>query len=229
MNQQHQLITKYLEGLNRGLANSLIIISKAGTGKSETTMTALREMGLQEGINYRYYTNYISPVELFNLLNDINHLQPPKLVVLDDLEDTLKNSRAVGLLRSALWEVEGRRKVNWLSNTYLVKNKEFNFEGKIVFLLNQMNEKSPIISALKDRSLVLNLDMSQEEMFALMEKRAEQPYHDIPLNKRREIVNYIKKVGKNSNKISLRTLPKVFNLYLLSPNSYQVLAEKIIV
>lgn len=226
---QPELITKYLQGLNKGLANSLIIISKAGTGKSETTITALKEMGLKEGINYRYYTNYVSPVELFNLLNDINHLQPPKLLVLDDLEDTLKNSRAVGLLRGALWEVNGQRKVNWLSNTYLVKNKEFNFEGKIVFLLNQMSSHSPIINALKDRSLVLDLNMSQEEMFALMEKRAEQPYHEIPLNKRKEIVSYIRKVGGNSDKISLRTLPKVYNLFLLSPQHWQILAEKIIV
>ncbi len=227
---QHELIKKYLLGLNKGLANSLIVISKAGTGKSETTLTALKEMGLTEGINYRYFTNYVSPVELYNLLEDINHLQPPKLLVLDDLEDTLKNSRAVGLLRSALWEnIDGKRKVDWLSNTYLVKQKEFNFEGRIVFLLNQINSKSPIINALKDRSLVLDLNMSQEEMFALMEQRAEKPYHEISITKRREIINYIKKVGKNSNKISLRTLPKVFNLYILAPNSWQVLAEKIIV
>ena len=227
---QPELIKKYLLGLNKGLANSLIVISKAGTGKSEATITSLKEMGLTEGKNYRYQTNYISPVELFNLLNDINHLQPPKLLVLDDVEDTLKNIRAVGLLRSALWEVNGVRKINWISNTHLVKEREFNFEGRIVFLLNQMDNKSPIINALKDRSLLLDLNMSQEEMFALMEKRAtEHPYHDIPLQKRKEIAQHIKKVGKNSNKISLRTLPKIYNLYILSPNSWKILAEKVIV
>jgi len=225
----HQILKKYIEGLDRGLANSLIVKGPTGRGKTETTLKTLEELGYQRDIHYFYTSNYITPIELYLLLERVNNLQNPRILIIDDGEDTLSNPRAIGLLKGALWASGGQRQVSWHSGTYRIKNKEFNFEGKIVFLLNQMNEKSPIVNALKDRSLVLNLDMSQEEIFALMEKRAEQPYHDIPLNKRREIFNYIKKVGKNSPKISLRTLPKVYNLYILSPNSYQILAEKIIV
>ena len=223
---QHEVIKKYIEGLTQDLATSLLIVGKTGTGKTELTIETLKKMGYQQGIHYRYVSNYISPVELFNLLRVVNDLQPPKLLILDDLENTLQSSRAVGLLRTALWEVDGQRKVNWFSNTYLVKEREFKFEGKIIFLLNHLNLKSAIVKALKDRALYLELDLSLNEMLELMSKRAEMPYRNIPTEKRREIFQFIKRSAKNGDKITLRTLPKIFNLFLLSPNHYKVLAEQ---
>ena len=89
MNQQHEILKKYIVGLTKGLGNSLAVVSVAGTGKTETTLETLKEMDYQEGINYRYISNYITPLELFKMLNEVNHLTEPKLLILDDTEDTL--------------------------------------------------------------------------------------------------------------------------------------------
>ncbi len=227
----HEILKKYILGLDKNLANSLIVISPAGRGKTSTTLETLKELNYQEGTHFLYISNYITPIELYLLLEKVNNLQNPRILIIDDGEDSLSNPRAIGLLKGALFASGSERKVSWHSQTYRIKNKEFIFNGKIIFLLNQINNKSPLINALKDRSLVLDLEMSQEELFVLMEERAEHPepiYQKIPLQKRREIISYIKKVGKNSQKISLRTLSKVFNLFILSPSHWQILAERII-
>ncbi len=223
----HTIITKYVEGLTQGLNNSLMIVGSAGTGKTETISTALKNLNLKEGQHFLYVANYCTPVELYNLLNQVNNLQHPRLLILDDVEDILTNKQTIGLLKSALWIANGHRKVYWFSGTYRIKEKEFEFKGKIIFLLNQFNKKMAILNALKDRSLFYEMELSRDEIIDLIKKRAdEQPYFNIPQPKRKEIAEFI---AKNSNdNLSLRTLQKVYQLFILSPNHYRELALKII-
>ena len=191
-------------------------------------METLKEFGYQEKIDYLYINNYITPVELYNVLQDVNKLRNPKLLILDDIEDTLKNQRAVGLLKGALWEVNNQRKVSWYSGTYKVKDKEFLFQCRIIFLLNQFNKKNPIMNALKDRGLFYEIQLTLDDMMKLMEERSELPYQNIPYNKRKEIIQFLQKAGGKSQEITLRLLPKAYNLYLLSPNHYQELIRNIL-
>lgn len=225
---QHEILKKYILGLSKGLENSLVVVSPAGLGKTETTMKTLEELGYQENTHFKYIQNYITPLELFLLLQEVNKLQEPRILVIDDGEDTLSNPRAVGLLRGALWGFGGQRKVGWRSGTYKIKEKEFNFTGKIIFLLNKLNTKNPVVNALKDRSLFFELHLTISDMFSLIRQRAELPYQDIPINKRKEIAEFLIGVGKNSNNISLRALPRAFNLFLLSPNHYKELIFQIL-
>lgn len=219
--KQHEILKKYITGLTKGYANSLIIVSKAGYGKTETTIETLKELGIEKGKQYLYLNNYITPVELYQILMGVNALQEPKILVLDDIEDTLRNLRAIGLLKGALWEVNGKRQVSWYSGTYKIKEKSFDFQGKIIFLLNQFNRKNPVLNALRDRGLYYQMDLSVDEMIKLMDERAKIPYQNIPYHKRKEIITFIQKVAGKSQDITLRLLPKAYNLYLLSPNHYK--------
>ena len=226
--KQHEILQKYITGLTKGYTNSLIICSPAGYGKTETTIETLKKMRLKEGTHYLYINNYITPVELYIKLGEVNALQPPKLLIMDDVEDTLRNPRAVGLLKGALWEANGKRKVNWNSGTYKIKNKEIEFEGRIIFLLNQLNQKNPIIRALKDRGFYYEMELTNQDMMKLMEERAKVPYQNIPYNKRKEIIQYLQQIASKNPNISLRLLPKAYNLYLLSPNHYKLLISKLL-
>ncbi len=225
---QHEILKRYILGLSKGLENSLVVVSPAGFGKTETTLETLTELGYQEGTHFKYIQNYITPLELFLLLEEVNKLEEPRILVLDDIEDTLTNPRAVGLLKGALWGFEGHRKVGWWSGTYRIKEKEIEFTGRIIFLLNKLNTKNPIVNSLKDRSLFFELRLTISDIFELMKQRAELEYQGIPRNKRLEIVDFLYEVGRNSKNLSLRTLPKAFNLYILSPNSYQTLLKQIL-
>lgn len=222
----HEILKKYITGLTKGLANSLIVCSPTGYGKTEITFTTLTELGFKENQHYRYLANYITPKALVETLQEINSLENPKILVLDDCEDTLKQLQSVGVLKGALWATpDGQRRVSWITSR---ENTQFNFEGRIIFLLNYINKKSDVVNAFKDRSLFYEMRLTLADMFQLMSERAKLPYQDIPFNKRKEIIDFLQKVGKNSPNISLRILPKAYNLFLLSPNHWQNLVKELL-
>jgi len=228
MLKPHEIMKKYLIGICKGYSNSLVVCSPAGYGKTELTLSTLKELGLEENEHYKYISNYITPVELYLLLEEVNQLKEPRILVLDDVEDTLTNQRSIGLLKGALWSSGGKRIVGWRSGSYRIKNKEIEFTGRIIFLLNQINKKSAIVRALIDRGLFFEMKLTLQDMFELMRQRAELPYLDIPYNKRKEIVQFLSKVGGSSQNITLRLLPKAFQLYKLSPNHYQHLVMELL-
>lgn len=223
---QHQILKKYITGLNEGLATSLICVSPAGYGKTELTLKTMEELGLVEDRNYLYYSNYLTPLTLFQVLDDINHLEDPKILILDDVESTLQDKKIVGLLKSALWETpNGERKVCWLSNTHLIKAQTFNFTGRIIFLLNEINKKSAIVNALKDRSLFYEMELTKQEITNLILERVKQPYFNTSYQQRIKVAEFI---TQNGNNITLRTFPHALNLMLLSPNHWQELTLKLL-
>ena len=223
----HELLKRYIQGVVRGYSNSLMVVSPAGLGKTEMTLNALTEMGLTEGINYCYFSNYLTPLSCFLALEEINYLQEPKLAIFDDFEDSLSNPRIVGLLKGALWSLpNGQRKVMWNSGTYRIKQKEFNFTGRIIFLLNKFNRKSPLMNALADRSLFYEMKLTKSDMIGLMSERIKNEFKDIPYQQKLKVIDLISKM--KDEKVSLRVLPQALNLCRLSPNHYTELISKLL-
>ena len=216
MNEKHKLIKKYIEGVVRGYTHSAIIAGEPGTGKTEAVLSAMKEMGLKEKYDYFYSNNYISPMELYLLLRDVNLLPGKKILILDDVEETLKQSRALSLMKGALWEAGGVRRVTW--NSGRVKDKEFDFEGGVVFLLNELNEKNKLFQAIRDRGWFYIIKLDKKEKINLLRERSKKDYPNVPLKVREKIVNLIEREGQD---FSLRILQKAYSLYLLSPNHYQ--------
>jgi len=146
MLKQHEVLKRFIEVLIEGNNHSLIVVSPAGYGKTETTLKFLKEKGLIEDKHFKYVPNYITPKGLVDELEEVIQLAKPQLLVLDDVEDTLRNIRSVGVLKGALWATpEGKRKVSWITSR---EKREFNFTGKIIFLLNYFNYESSIMNAL---------------------------------------------------------------------------------
>lgn len=222
--KQHEILKRFIQVLVEGNNHSLIVVSPAGYGKTETTLDFLKEMNLIEGKHFKYIPNYITPKGLVEELEEANKLINPKLLVLDDVEDTLRNIRSVGVLKGALWATpDGRRKVSWITSR---EKKEFYFTGKIMFLLNHFNPDGSIMNALKDRSMFYNIELTNEELCELMAERSKVSYEQIPLLQRQKIAEFIQKVGNGSKKLSLRLLPKAYQMYMVSPNHWQGLIMK---
>lgn len=214
----HQILKRYLEALTKGLSNNLMVVGKAGIGKTELVLNTLQELGLKEGQNYLYSPNFITPKALVRRLEEVNGLNDPKLLIMDDSEDTLRNLQSVGVLKGAMWQTpNGQRKVSWLTSR---EKTEFNFIGKIIFLLNSFNKKNPLLSALKDRSLYFEMKLSQNDIKELILARAKQPYFNTSYEQRLKVAQFL---AQQPNEMSLRTYPHALNLMILSPNSYQYL------
>ena len=223
---KQQVLKRLIKGLSWGCSNSLIVVGKAGIGKTTTTLKTLTELNMTEEESYLYFNNYITPLEFYKLLFKVNTLTTPKLLILDDIEETLKNQRILGLLKGALWEAGGKRKVSWLSSTSKSDIDSFNFEGKIIFILNYIQLKNPFVKAIIDRSLMFEMTMSREEIISLMEKEIEKKYFRLTYNQRKKVLDFIKE-NISTERLSLRTLPHLYNLMLTSPNHFGEMAKQL--
>lgn len=220
---KHELINKFTKGLVKGSVNSFILTGRGGIGKTEAVLKTLAEMNLQENKHFKYINNYATPKRFYQILQEVNVLEKPKLLILDDFDIILKNKVVVGMLRSALWgDLTGRRKISWYSTT-TQDSEEFYFNGKIIFLLNDLQIKDPLIKALISRGFFYNIQLTNLEILNLMSKRVEHPYPKIEFKERKKVFNFISTCGADSPKLTLRTLELGYNLYISSPNHYQYL------
>lgn len=222
--EQHNILRKFIEVLIEGKTNSLIAVSPAGCGKTETTLNFLDKRNLIEGKHFKYIPNFITPKALVDELEKANELENPKILVLDDVEDTLRDIKSVGVLKGALWPTpDDKRRVSWITSK---DSKEFCFTGKIIFLLNYFNYKGSVMNALKDRSLFYNLKLSNDELCEMMKERSKVPYDKIPFVQRKKIAEFIKQKVGSSKKLSLRLLPKAYQMYEISPHHWKKLLIK---
>ena len=224
-----EVLEKIIGGLGKGYSNSLVVISPAGHGKTETTIKSLEKYGLKEGEEYLYVNSYITPLEFYKELQRVNSLNDPRTLILDDCEDILNNIKLISLLKGALWELpDGSRKVSWFSTSPKVQSKSFYFEGKIILLLNRFNRNNPLLNAVADRGFYYEFNFTNQEIISLMKERAKSFSGGLSQSQREKIIKFLEKEGRNSEKLSLRTLPKAYALFKTSPNSYQFLLKKLL-
>ena len=228
--EKYNPIKTYIQALSKDLGHGLILLGRAGLGKTESVLNSLQELNYKERQHYLYLTSYISPLQLYKKMQEVNKLKNPKILILDDAEAVFQSQQSIGLIKSALWQsLDNKRKVCWVSGTSQLfgVDKEFYFEGKIIFMLNELNLKDPSISAIADRTLFYKFDLSREDVISLIKKRAlEKDEFNIPKDKRLEIADYIGKVA--TDETSLRLLVKAFQMYKISPNHYQELLLNLI-
>lgn len=148
----------YLQLVIEGSFNSCICQSRAGLGKTHTTLQILDD----ENAEYYYTTTYSSPLALYKMLYENNG----KIIVLDDMEMILNNPISVSILKSALWGVKGKREVAFTttSNKLDYIPQKFDFTGRIIMLVNEIKAKrTPTFDALITRTLNIKLTYSFEE------------------------------------------------------------------
>ena len=224
-----ELYKKFVGGIGKGYANSLIAVSRAGMGKTETTLVTLKELGYKEGKHYIYINSYITPLELYKQLQRANDLDGPKILILDDCEEIFKNKITASLLKGALWHLpNGLRKVCWYSTTSKVQNKSFYFEGKVILLLNSFNRNNPSINAVADRGYYYEFNMTNGEILSLIKERAKRGREGLSRGQRKNIVAFLSEYGSRSDRLSLRILEQAYRLFLLSPNHWKELIKELL-
>lgn len=224
----YKLVYSNLEILKKSDMNCLIILSKAGLGKTTLVMKATKDQNLEQGKHFIYRNSYFTPLSFYQTLAEANDLKSPNLLVLDDTELILSDKNIINLLKSATWNNDGQKRViTYNSNSYLVKEiPEIDFKGKIIMLINEIPQDNAMLNAIKDRSLFVELRFSQNEILNLMkEEIVPKPYKDLNQQKRIKVWEYLKKHCHKNSDISFRTLIKAYNNYLYSPNNWQELTK----
>lgn len=159
---QHKQIDtfrEYIIMLMKGHVNSVLCHSKAGFGKTYTTINILKEYGY----DYTYNSGVTTAVALYKLLYENRN----KILVLDDIETIFKDDRIINLLKSALWEVDGQRKVSYRTTSKVLMDypDTFDYNGKLIILANEIkgrNDES--YKALLSRCLKYELCYTLEDL-----------------------------------------------------------------
>ena len=169
--------------------NSLLVNGSAGVGKTHTVLETLNNAGLVKDQDYIVLKSKTSPLGLYMTL----FINNDKIIVLDDMDDALKNDDCASILKAALDSYEVRE-ISWSSkkmiNTVGVKKEtrtqieneartallngetdvllpnRFIFQGQVIFISNMSSDKFD--SAVKSRSVAIDLTLSDKQIFGRM-------------------------------------------------------------
>lgn len=183
-NEQMKIYEDYLNMLFEGYENSVLCHSKAGYGKTYSTIKILKK-------NEKDYT-YISGVTTAVALYKILYENKNSILVLDDVETIFQSDRIVNLLKSALWNVDGKRKVSYKTSSKTLEDypDKFTYKGKIIILANEIygkNDKS--FDALLSRCLKYELKYEFNEIINISKQIVEEK--DDISKKQKNKINYI--------------------------------------
>lgn len=208
--------------------NSLLVNGSAGVGKTHTVLETLNNAGLVKDQDYIVLKSKTSPLGLYMTLF-INY---DKIIVLDDMDDAIKNDDCASILKAALDSYEVRE-ISWSSkkmiNTVGVKKatrtqieneartallngetdvllpNRFIFQGQVIFISNMSSDKFD--SAVKSRSVSIDLTLSDKQIFGRM-KSVVSKMKNVSIAKK-ALANIIDKY--NSGQVSAPNIRTVMN------------------
>lgn len=205
-----------------GYANSLVLVSEAGLGKSFLVLKTLSDIGLQINRDYVYINSYTTPLALYNLL----YQHDDKLLIFDDVEGIFEDRKAISILKAALWNSTGKRTIDYHSTSKKVEVSSFEFKGRIIFCTNHL-PKNKVISPVLSRIYYHFIRFTKQEIIEIMHEIAKEQYQNLSKEDRMDVVTYIKDNCEYS-KISLRTLIKGYELYSYNKDVWTELLQTIL-
>ena len=93
-----------------GKLNSCIITGSGGVGKSYGLNQKLNEHGLNEGEDYVILKGSSTAKGIFEVIKD----NPTKLLILDDIDTALSDTKTANILKAAL-DTNKKRVVSWVT------------------------------------------------------------------------------------------------------------------
>ena len=210
---------QYVRMIAGGYSNSLFLVGECAIGKTYNCLRILKE----EDADFEYVVGKITPLDLYHTLYE--NKDKEKVVVFDDTIALTKNDDAMSLLFSALWSSSGNRTVVWRSTSSKLKApKKFNFEGRIIFTLNEVADNQ-MMQTLLSRCLTYHLNFNYNERLCLMYEIAKLPHPKLNYMERTEIVEFIEMHTKPSTKdFNLRLQAKLEQMYLFDREKWKSLA-----
>lgn len=210
---------------------SLIITGRGGIGKTHTVMSTLKEFDLVKDEEYVVIKGASTALSMYKSLFYNNG----KIVIFDDCDSIFKDADGVNILKAALDSYD-EREISWLSkSTYdpatqsptesrPVPNR-FTFDGQIIFISNMPMEK--IDPAVRTRSYTIDINLSEEEVFNIMEKNLSNILPNVDLATKKEVFNFMKNEYKSTEETAnVRTLIKAIKIRLSGAPNWKLLASK---
>ncbi len=216
--------------VGRGIQPSLVVTGGAGMGKTHLVKETLSQMGLVESTDFVHFKGRATPAGLFITLYE----NSDKIIVLDDCDSVFKDDDAVNILKGALDSYDVR-KISYIS-TKLLKDafggevpRHFEFTGRIIFISNISQSK--LDEAIRSRSFVADIDMTQEQMFTRIEQLMPAMETRIPIAAKQQALELMQELNKEFTglDVNLRSFIKAARICAMGfDDPKMMIAEQII-
>ena len=223
---------------SEGKLNSLFLIGKGGMGKTTCVINTFKALGYTQreltaittpsGSNkeFVYINSYSTILELVNFLYE----NRDKNIILDDFECLLNDKVALNVLKSALWDTDGKRTISYLTTSpRRIAPQQFEFNGKLFFNLNKLPKSNPLLDALLTRSLVYYDNYTYTQLLTLIETISRLPYKTLTDAQRGEIFIWLKNnTDETTEDLNIRTLIKLYDIYLSHPTDFEGISKLLV-
>ena len=196
-----------------GVSPSLLVLGRAGLGKTHRIREVLRKMGLEKDKDYKFIKGRSTPMGLYKIL--YNHSD--ETIIFDDCDSVLRIKEGVDILKAALDSYD-EREISYYSPSVTSAGMEesFVFTGKIIFISNLSVED--VDPAVRNRGWCVNINMTNTEAARLMESVLPHIEKAVSMVDKEEVLMYLKEVAERMSDFSLRTLIRGIKLQQRVPN-----------
>lgn len=220
IDEKFELVTYTIRMVFTKNINGLIITGSPGIGKTYSLLQIIKDLNLKEDEDYYYVQGAkITLVQFFKTM----YLNQDKIIIFDDSDSVIQNSDGINMLKAAL-DSNPRRVITYKSAAIIKEGipTDFSFTGKCIFISNLPIEN--IDSALKSRSLVMDLHMTREEKFNRIKSLAQKVMPDVILGgtpesnreQREGIIDFLEEfMAENPDRpknLDIRTLNKLIEI-----------------
>lgn len=222
--EQIQNLQTGIKLLMAGATQAVIVQGAGGVGKTQTVEDTLASMGKTDGEGFFKISGSISPSGLYRVLFE----HRDELILSDDCDDLFKDQEGRNLLKAAC-DTKKVRKISWMKSggmyvdpdDYDYDNpgnelpKYFDFKGKLIAISNLKLDKLDPDGAFRTRCYIIDINPTNEELYAWMEKIAPlvklDVQYSLSLADRLKCIEILK-TRKLGNKLtSLRSFVRAIN------------------
>ena len=216
--------------VGRGVQPSLVVTGGAGMGKTHLVKQTLADMGLDESTDFVHFKGRATPAGLFITLYE----NSDKIIVLDDCDSVFKDDDAVNILKGALDSYDSR-KISYITSKPLKDEfgievpRHFEFTGRVIFISNI--DQSKLDEAIRSRSFVADIDMTQDQMFTRIEQLMPKMETRIPIAAKTQALQLMKELNAEFSglDVNLRSFIKAARICAMGfDNPKMMIAEQII-
>lgn len=211
-----QFIDMVIEKKSKGL----LLYGEAGLGKSFNVKKRLIEHNLKEGIDFVLISGHITTLSLYKKL----YYNQDKLIILDDI-NILESKINLNMLKASL----GDGIVEYSSSALKDMPNQFQFNGRMIILLNDKPKNNEHLKAVESRILVYHLEMDYQTKMSVLFDIVKAEYDGMKLEERQMIVKWVKENTSEATKnLSIRLLFTLFEFFKHNKERWVVLAQSII-
>lgn len=217
-NPKTELYREYIKLVLGGNIHSLICVSKAGYGKTHTTINILKELKMK----FVYKSGYTTPLSFYTFMYE----NKDNTIILDDLtDDIFKNKKMVAILKSCLYQAGGERFVSYdTTSDKLSVPSKFKFNGKIILLANEVGSNNKEnFNALISRCIYFELRYSFKEILEISNKILES--QKLSIENRDKVLGIINRNINQVSQFNFRQLEQLVEMVLYSKDKAEELFQ----